>query len=211
MTPRWPDLGGARDLVAAWGDWATEMADAFDTLVGTLTPEVGRDVRERRHRHRPPKAHESQRCGSCQTDNCHCNCCLYDADLVVYARAGEERVIPIRITNERARDRDIVLDLSEFATSGGKKVPVQGTIVTPTSFSLASCEHENAVLVLKIGGLTDDAEGRQGRKYGDVDQCLVAYADLRIQGCDVRPVRIAVALLPRDCDAYEVHCACGCC
>ena len=208
MFPVWPDMG-ARDLVTAWGDWATEMADAFDTLVGTMAPERNPLSTEKRHRHRPADRHDTG-CGQCRADDCHCNCCVYDADLVVYARAGEERVVPIRIINERSRERDIVLDLSGFTTSGGKAVPVQGSIATRTTFALAPCEQETAILALQIGGVGDDEGKREGR-FGDVDDCLVAYADLRIQGCDVRPVRVAVAVLPRDCDAYEVHCACGCC
>jgi hypothetical protein len=51
----------------------------------------------------------------------------------------------------------------------------------------------------------------EGLLLPDVDRCLVSYADLRIKGCDLRSVRIAVAILPRDCDAYVVDCACGCC
>jgi hypothetical protein len=50
----------------------------------------------------------------------------------------------------------------------------------------------------------------EGLLLPDVDRCLVSYADLRIKGCDLRSVRIAVAILPRDCDAYVVDCACAC-
>jgi hypothetical protein len=39
----------------------------------------------------------------------------------------------------------------------------------------------------------------------------VFSADLRVEGCDTRPIRIALALLPRDCNAYEIDCGCGCC
>jgi hypothetical protein len=39
----------------------------------------------------------------------------------------------------------------------------------------------------------------------------VAYATLRAEGCLVRPVVIAVAVLPDDCDAYRRPCGCGCC
>ena len=54
-----------------------------------------------------------------------------------------------------------------------------------------------------------DTEGR--REIPDVDGCAVSYADLRIKGCDMRSIRIAVAVLPRECDAYIVDCHCGCC
>jgi hypothetical protein len=45
----------------------------------------------------------------------------------------------------------------------------------------------------------------------DVDDCHVAVADLCIEGCDSRPIRIAVALLPRVCNSFDIHCDCACC
>ena len=45
-----------------------------------------------------------------------------------------------------------------------------------------------------------------------MDDCLVAVADLRVEGCDIRcPIGIGVVLLPRDCDAFDLGCGCGCC
>ena len=57
----------------------------------------------------------------------------------------------------------------------------------------------------------DTAGAVDQRVLPDVTTCAVSYADLQIKGCDLRSVRIAVAVLPRDCDAYKVDCACGCC
>ena len=233
---RWPwSSASMTEMASAWNDWAEEMADVFDNLVGTVTERrprrPGRQHHKRRHR-RPA------RCGECVPDSCHCDCCVYDADLVVYTRVGEQRVVPIRISNERTRTRHITLELSEFTTSGGSPAPVAGKIVTPTEFDLEACERQDAVVVINVGWMsgatativsereavinsmvemppaaeaTDQPDDEGRRRLRDVDDCVVAYADLRIQGCDVRPVRIAVAILPRDCDAYEVHCACGCC
>jgi hypothetical protein len=45
---------------------------------------------------------------------------------------------------------------------------------------------------------------------GSVDRCEVGYAALRADGCTVRPVLIAVAVLPSDCDAFRSPCG-GCC
>ena len=45
----------------------------------------------------------------------------------------------------------------------------------------------------------------------DLDQCLVVYADLRLKGCAIRRIRIAVAVLPRECGAYKGDCGCECC
>jgi hypothetical protein len=44
-----------------------------------------------------------------------------------------------------------------------------------------------------------------------VTRCEVSYADLRIKGCDLRSVRVAVSVLPRDCEAFTVDCGCSCC
>lgn len=41
--------------------------------------------------------------------------------------------------------------------------------------------------------------------------CVVYYADLRLAGCEVRPIRLAVALLPANCGAHHARCGCGCC
>jgi hypothetical protein len=48
-------------------------------------------------------------------------------------------------------------------------------------------------------------------RAGRVDRCEVGYATLRADGCLVRPVILAVAVLPDDCDAYHRPCGCGCC
>ncbi len=50
----------------------------------------------------------------------------------------------------------------------------------------------------------------QGRVIGDVEGCATAYADVRFEGC-ARPQRVAVVVLPAECDAVDVGCDCGCC
>ena len=217
----WPSTA-ITEMTTAWTDWADEMAGAFDSFVNTMTDQPTKS----RRRHRAELRARRGSCGDCAPDTCHCDCCVYDADLVVYTRVAERRIVPIRVSNERTRTRHITLELSEFTTSGGSPAPVVGTILTAKEFDLEACEREDVVLLSGVGaaGLSDgtnkgerfaaveaaEAKLPDGR-LGDVDDCVVAYADLRIQGCDVRPLRIAVAVLPRDCDAYEVHCACGCC
>ncbi len=214
----WPvlDLEG---MTAAWSDLAGDLADAYGSFLGIATPDrvTGRPGSGTRpHESTDHHGHGPGRCRSCGTTcrgSCHCTCCVSDADLVVRARLGERRVVPIRIHNERQRPRQVVLELSDFTTSGGHEVPVTGRIATAAQFELAACSDHDTILVLESelpDGSPDDSTGSD-RTPRDVDDCTVAYADLRIQGCDVRPMRIAVLLLPRDCDAHEVHCACGCC
>ncbi|TPG15007.1 hypothetical protein [Pedococcus bigeumensis] len=48
------------------------------------------------------------------------------------------------------------------------------------------------------------------RRTTDVGSCVSAYADVRFEGC-ARPQRVAVVVLPAECDPVDVGCDCGCC
>ena len=163
-------------------------------------------------------------CLDCRRDDCHCRCCVVNADLVVHARLGERRIVPVTIENSRRREREIRLELSDFTTHSGNDVEVTGRLLSPAEFTLAGCEEQDAVIGIAVGTeMGDDApqkpraksesakEGTKPDRLPDLDDCVVAYADLRIVGCDNRPVRIAVTTLPRDCHSYPVDCSCGCC
>ncbi len=118
----------------------------------------------------------------------------------------------MRIENTRAREREIGLSLSEFATSGGSPTPVAVRLHGDTTFTLEPCAEREVLLLVAVDGL-DQPGDRKGEPKGmtDVDDCHVAVGDLRIAGSDVRPVRIAVAVLPRHCGPYEIECGCVCC
>ncbi len=157
-------------------------------------------------------------CRPCGRDDCHCRCCLVNADLVVYARAGEHRIVPLVIDNSRRRERHIRLELSDFVSKGGSPTSVTSRLLSPQEFTLPPCQERDVVIEIDIPPVTAK-EGNEsanhteegGERLLDVDDCEVAYADLRIVGCDHRAIRIAVATLPRDCHAYHVNCSCGCC
>lgn len=156
------------------------------------------------------------RCSKCNRcgwkDRCHCNCCVVDADLVVHTRLGERRVVPMSIDNDRRREREITLELSEFTTRGGSPAKVRGRIVGPTEFTVPACGERDVLVVIDVDhDEGPDSDEQDEERVIDVDECVVAYADLRIGGCDNRPVRIAVSILPRDCGAYPIDCARGCC
>jgi hypothetical protein len=168
----------------------------------------------RRHRWRV-----KEKCPRCAPDPCQCYCCIGDVDLAVYARLDETRVIPILVENERRREKDITLHISEWTTRGGQAAPVTTSSLEPPEFTLAPCEAREVVLEVQIQGhavrtgegTSETSAQGQRRERPDVDECLVAIADLGLTGCDHRPLRIAVAVLPRDCDPYTVACDCGCC
>ena len=87
-------------------------------------------------------------------------------------------------------------------------MPVSGEIVGASTFTLAPCEERAVILEVDSASVA----GEQAGQPTDVDDCLVAVADLRVEGCDVRcPIRIGVVLLPRDCDTFDLSCGCGCC
>jgi hypothetical protein len=145
-------------------------------------------------------------CAPC--DPCHCRCCVSDADLLIYSRLGERRVVPLRIENRWQRERDIKLELSGWATHGGKAGPITAVLEPPApTFKLGPCEVRFVTLAVE----TAAGERGEGGRLIDVDDCVVYYADLRVEGCDIRPIRIALALLPRDCRAYDIACRCSCC
>jgi hypothetical protein len=146
----------------------------------------------------------------CRPDDCHCQCCIGDdLDLVVYSRLGERRVVPVTLTNERRREREVSLELSDFTTKGGRTLPVtvSGAIVGASTFTLAPCEERAVIIEVASEAAQSDRE-----QPTDVDDCLVAVADLRVTGCDIRcPIGIGLVLLPRDCDTFHLSCGCGCC
>jgi hypothetical protein len=153
-------------------------------------------------------------CRRCAPDSCECYCCIGDVDFAVYSRVGEQRVIPINVENERRREKQITLDLSGWTTRGGKDAPVDTVLLEPKTFTLASCGEQKVTLIVKVGKDRQDGDATDDvsrRTPPDIDECVVVTADLRLTGCDHRPIRIAVAILPRHCDPYTVTCGCTCC
>lgn len=190
----------ARQALQPWADaydsWRTGM-DTWNSGVSDLL-------------RRSAKSNASQcGCPVCRTDPCACRCCVTDADLVVEARVGERRVIPIVVENRWRRERDIELELSSW-TKTSDDIQVSGEVLGEAAFKLAPCGEAQVVLVVTIGG-EGAGPNDERRQLPDTDRCVVSYADLRIKGCDLRSIRIAVAVLPRNCEAYTVDCACGCC
>ena len=154
-----------------------------------------------------PRPLERCGCRECLPDRCHRQCCVSDADLVVYARVGERRVVPLVVENNVRRERSVELELSSFAARSASDTHVNGSLAGPHSFVLKACEEHTVLLQVDvIGNPKADTE-----TVADVESCTVFYADLRVKGCDMRSPRIAVAVLPRDCAAYRIDCRAACC
>jgi hypothetical protein len=171
------------------------------------------------HGHQHDCGCEHGDCDGCHGERCHCRCCIADADLVVYARLGERRLVPLTIENPRRRERQVKLELSQFTRSGRAAEHVKAQITGLAEFTVQPCQEHEVILQIEAvapaaeGGKADEAGTKviTGRIAPDVEECEIFYADLRVEGCDTRPVRIALALLPRDCAGYKVDCGCSCC
>lgn len=219
----------AQQALQPWADafdtWRTGM-DSWNTGVANLV--------------RPARTAKSDcGCPVCAPDPCSCRCCVTDADLVIEARVGERRVIPVIIENKWRRARDVEVELSSW-TAISDTVEIHAEIFGPAAFTLAPCGQEQVVMLVTVAGklspaptpaptpappppntvpgkiagksqTAKDVAPATDRQLPDVDRCLVSYADLRIKGCDLRSVRVAVAVLPRDCEAFTVDCGCSCC
>jgi hypothetical protein len=207
-----PATNVATALPGAYGP-ATDWMEALRGGIGYAHPHH----QHRQHHHRHHHDHDWCGCERCGGDDCHCRCCVVNADLVVYVRLGERRLVPVTLENNRRREREIKLELSEFTSKGGDKSAVTGELLSPAAFTLGPCTHREVVIGILAGeerqaaGQARKAQADEEAKLPDVDDCRVAYADLRIVGCDNRPIRIAVATVPRDCHDYRVGCDCGCC
>jgi hypothetical protein len=146
-------------------------------------------------------------CGCGAEESCHCTCCIVDADLVVYSFLGEQRMITALVENKWRREMLAKITLSSFTTRTGAVAPTRAALLTPAEFTLAPCASQAVVIVVN----TALQAGAGVETLRDVEECTVYYANLQIDGCGNRPLRIAVAILPRDCGAYKVNCNNCCC
>jgi hypothetical protein len=175
-------------------------------------------------------ARPSRECGC---DDCHCECCVCDADVLVHARCAEIRRIPITFENDTRRERPVKLELGKFVTCGGRDLGWEAKL-SETEFTLPPCGERMVTLAMHVDCLEKGkGEGKEAAKpnpnqpanvrgveridihavdrVGKVDRCEVGYATIRAEGCLTRPIVVAVAVLPDDCDAYHHPCGCGCC
>lgn len=196
------------------GPIASGLQEATVNLFDTLGGQFRKSSTPQR------KYHPHDGCCDSPPSRCECQCCIVDADVVVYGRLGERRVVPLTIENSRRRELAIKMELSAFHSRGGNASLVTGSLLPPApEFTIPPCGQQTVVLVVQsalgegAGSPTGTSSVHVDRKptLPDVDECVVSYSDLCIQGCDRRPLRIAVALLPRDCGDFRIPCQCSCC
>jgi hypothetical protein len=215
---------------------------------------------------RRPGQHECGCGGRHRGDcGCHCECCVNDADVLVHARCGELRRIPLTFENDTRRDKPVTLELGKFFSRGGKDLTWTAEL-TETQFTLHPCDEHTVSLLVAIrcpsdntttgtnqntpanntantpgvaasgatnasGAANTAAGGAPANnqaantinrdattgissivdRFGTVDRCEVGYATIRADGCLTRPILVAIAVLPEDCDTFRHPCGCGCC
>lgn len=138
-------------------------------------------------------------------EDCGCDCCIRCADTVEFARCGETRRIPITFDNDTRRERAVKLELGPFLGENGQPMNWQAAL-SETEFTLGPCGEKTVLLTVTI----ECGSKREGANQG-VDACKVGYATVRAEGCVVRPLVVAVAVLPDHCGAHRIGCLCGCC
>lgn len=229
---------GWNDAVQQWWDQSQAALDPWKQAWDTMAPGVaGQTFGMPSRRHHGHGSHSS--CG-CDSDRGHehehgpaeehahghahtrcdcgdaCHCCIPDADVVLHARAGEQRVIPFLLRNPWRREREVTVAVGPWQVCDGGRLEVRSEVDAGESLTLQSCEKRVVRLRLLVQGICDDAKNtkddlKNERQFGcDVESCASAFADVRFEGC-ARPQRVAVVVHPASCNAVELPCDCGCC
>jgi len=174
---------------------------------------------------------ETCHCESChgEKDGCAspCHCRVPDADVVLHARAGEQRVIAFVLRNPWRREREVSIAVGSWQVCDGGRLEVQSVVEAGESVTLQPHEKRVVRLMVMMRGICDDPKdpkdpndpkdrpkdntNASDQRFGcDVDSCVSAYADVRFEGC-ARPQRVGVVVHPATCDAIALPCDCGCC
>ena len=179
---------------------------------GTVTPSSpgwrgGHDWR----RENDCRCHEHGERGCRCHEDCGCSCCIRCADTVEYDRCGETRRIPITFDNDSRRERAVKLELAPFHAESGKEFNWQAAL-SETEFKLGPCGEKTVLLTVTIDcGKPDRTNDGDEKQPVRLDECKVGYANVRAEGCLIRPIVVAVAVLPDHCGAHRIGCLCGCC
>jgi hypothetical protein len=111
----------------------------------------------------------------------------------------EDRVVRLVVSTRAAKDDGSAPSgTADPVGKDAQKDPAEAP-AKPARAAAAAAVREPVDVVVRPRGRT-----------GDVETCVSAYADVRFEGC-ARPQRVAVVVLPAECDAVDVGCDCGCC
>ena len=206
------------DSLAAWEPTFAAMDDAWSTWSDwtTAATEAGGRPGRRRWRGRRGcgcqdgshddcgSGHREHHKGRC--DHCSCCSCGDGADVLIEARVGERRVVPVTLHNPRRRPVTATLQPGDWTSCSSDAPPVVTRLVPSGEVALGPCESSQVLAVIEVGG--QGSKDGNDNVIGDLRCCTVLVSDIRIEGCGTT-VRLAVAVLPTDCGELEVTC-CGC-
>ena len=159
-----------------------------------------------------PQYHDHKHGCGCQEDDCACWCCIRCADVVEYARCTEARVIPISFDNDTRRERDVILELGNFATESGQDLGWQAS-VSPNKFKLQPCGSTTVALTVHVDcskWVFEEIANRvpQLRRLMGARWLMPLFE----QTAGIPPtIVIAVAAPPPDCGAHHAGRGCSCC
>jgi hypothetical protein len=176
--------------------WTTAASSAASTAATTLAP-----PKSATHRADGCSCAGGEHAHAC---HCHgsCDCTARDADLLIVARVGERRIIPLVLHNEWRRERPVTIGVSAFRPCDPCADDVEISVATaPTGeLVLPPCSRTVVDVIVTLP--------EKGRDKNPFTRSTTVYGDISTDGC-ARPVRLAVVVLPRDCDAHDIDC-CGC-
>ena len=150
-------------------------------------------------------------------------------------------MVPFRLHNPWRREREVTLEVGPWHACGGDALEVRARLEDTSLTLAPCEDRVVRLLVTATGsktsgdttteppgkpGQADPAKDERARSAADVgeeavrqasvlrgvdvDSCSTAYADVRFEGC-ARPQRVALVVLPAECDPVDVGCGCGCC
>jgi hypothetical protein len=204
------------ETLAAWEPTVAAMDDAWTAWSSaSVWPTAATDLRGRPgRRHRRGRrgcgcedagsGHHQHERGRC--DHCSCCSCGEGADVLIEARVGERRVVPVTLHNPRRRAVTATLQPGDWTSCSENPPAVVTRLVPSGEVTLGPCETSQVLVVIEING-QGSKDGNEN-VVGDLRCCTVLVSDIRIEGCGTT-VRLAVAVLPTDCGELEVTC-CGC-
>lgn len=140
LLPGWRNRSYGDLLSTSPADWWAMMYPQYARTGASPLNAAGQGaVRQHRPHQVGCRCDECDHCRHCKPESCECFCCIGDVDLVVYARVGETRVIPIVVENERRREKSVSVELSPWRSRGGSPAPVDTVSFEPKTFVLAPC------------------------------------------------------------------------
>lgn len=157
---------GWNDAMQQWWDQSQATFDPWRHAWEAMMPDVaGQTFGMPSGRHH---AHGSSSGCGCELAHEHadtscgcgnpCRCCIPDADVVLHARAGEQRVIPFLLRNPWRREREVTIAVGPWQVCNGGRLEVRSVVDAEESLTLQACETRVVRLGIVVRGICDDGQ-----------------------------------------------------